>query len=132
MSLLLLGACGRAVPLDPPRPGPQDAEICAAIQARLPDRVAGEYRLSVSPDVANTAAWGSPAITWRCGVPQPDAYEPTASVLNLDEVLWFPQRSESGVRYTSVQQPHIEIEVPSLYPDPASVLKSLSPSLRAG
>lgn len=117
--------CGRTVTVQPPG-DIASAERCQALKEDLPDTFAGERRLSVNPDSAQTAAWGSPAIVWRCGVVT-DAADPNSQLIEVNGTTWQPEELESGVRFTTVgQAPRIELTVPSIYPSPAGLLARLS------
>lgn len=118
--------CGRTVTVQPPA-DPGTAQECQALQDDLPDTFAGERRLSVSPASTQTAAWGSPAIVWRCGVGVPAAYGAEAQLIEVNGTTWLPQELESGVRFTTIgKTPGIELTVPSIYPSPAGLLPRVS------
>jgi hypothetical protein len=92
----------------------------------LPATLAGEPRLAVTPDQGTTAAWGSPAIVWRCGVGAPAALEPTSQLITVDGVDWFPEELTQGVRFTTVgRTPATELTVPQEYANAASLLTQL-------
>lgn len=124
--LLLPGtaACGRAVTVDPPPAAATAA--CEALAAALPQTLRGEPRLAVTPDTGTTAAWGTPAIVWRCGVPRPTALAPTSQLVAVDGVDWFPELLSEGVRFTTVgRQPATELSVPAAHPNAAELLTEL-------
>ena len=99
---------------------------CKALQALLPQTLpGGQKRRATSPSSDNTAAWGDPAITLRCGVAEPGVinifsktYDPS-SVLStvVDGVCWITeQTSDNGFRFTAIkQQTYVEMDVPSAY-----------------
>lgn len=119
---LLVSACGRSVTVQIPETA-QDSASCGNLKDKLPDSLSGERRLSVDPNSAFTAAWGAPAIVWRCDVPPPSALGPASQILSVDGRDWFPEELERGVRFTSVNDaPRQELTVPADYPDPASLL----------
>lgn len=118
--------CGRTVTVRPPA-DLGVAQQCQVLKDDLPDTFAGERRLSVDPASAQTAAWGSPAIVWRCGVDVPATYEPDSQAIEVNGTTWLPQELESGVRFTTIgKSPGIELTVPSIYPSPAGLLARLS------
>ncbi|UFU07829.1 DUF3515 family protein [Ruania halotolerans] len=60
-----LAACGAPVEVEP---APEaSAPICAEVVRALPEELAGAERRSTTSQAS--AAWGDPAITFRCGVP---------------------------------------------------------------
>lgn len=118
--------CGRTVTVQPPA-DLGVAEECQVLEEDLPDIFGGERRLSVDPPSPQTAAWGSPAIVWRCGVGVPSTLEPNSQLIEVAETNWFPQELESGIRFTTVDtSPGVELTVPSIYPSPAGLLTQLS------
>ena len=117
--------CGRTVTVQPPDDSTV-ADRCQVLKEDLPDTFAGERRLSVSPDSVQTAAWGSPAIVWRCGV-GPTTVDPNSQLVEVNGTTWQPEELESGVRFTTLgKTPAIELTVPSIYPSPAGLLTRLS------
>ena len=127
--VLLIGstaiACGRAVSVQVPDTA-QDEERCRALKDALPDELAGERRLTVQPDAPFTAAWGAPAIVWRCDVPTPAALAADSQLIVVNGRDWYPEMLERGVRFSTVSaEPSQELTVPSDYPDPAGLLTLL-------
>lgn len=123
--LVLLG-CGRAVTVTPATPAPEDAIACEVLQSRLPATLASQARLAVTPDQGTTAAWGTPAIVWRCGVGEPAALQRTSQLVTINGVDWFPEELTDGFRFTTVgRSPATEITVPDDYPNAASLLTEM-------
>ncbi|MFZ9987961.1 MAG: DUF3515 family protein [Candidatus Nanopelagicales bacterium] len=123
-----LAACGRQVSVPPPE---SRADICA--QVALPASIAGAgSRPTSEPD---TAAWGEPPITYRCGVSRPAALDPTSKLLEVSGIGWLPLEASGGTAFIAVTWPsssppvYVEVLVPDAYAAPADVLADLSPAL---
>jgi hypothetical protein len=124
--LVLTPGCGRSVTVQPPADA-ADSPGCQSLKDDLPDTVAGEHRLAIAPPSPHTAAWGSPAVVWRCGVRVPTALAADSQLIVVDETEWLPESLEAGVRFTSLNKsPRIELTVPAIYPDPAGLLTTLT------
>jgi uncharacterized protein DUF3515 len=137
---LLLAGCGRgdagagvagdgAVRLAPPHPAPPAAARCAALARRLPSRLGGQPRRTVSPASPLTAAWGNPPITLRCGVPLPAALTPTSELVAVNGVSWFaePAGSATPSRFTEVRrEAYVEVGVPARYAPAGPILVAVS------
>jgi hypothetical protein len=126
----LLVGCGRQVAVPPPD---SPAATCATVT--LPDTIAGAgLRPTPEPD---TAAWGEPPITYRCGVARPAALTPTSRLLEVSGVGWLPLEGVGGTGFIAVTWPsetapvYVEVLVPGEYAAPADVLADLSPALAA-
>ncbi|XVQ13152.1 DUF3515 domain-containing protein [Spirillospora sp. CA-255316] len=119
---LLLAGCGDgAVQVPVPSPDAAGARLCAGL--RLPERVHEQPRRDTSPDSPLTAAWGSPAIALRCGVPRPAALRPTSQLVTVNGVDWFGEPAGRPVTFTAVsRQAYVEVTVPSKYSPPGDVL----------
>ncbi len=124
-----LSACGSGVLVDayPTEPG-TDVD-CQALLADLPASVGGLDRRGLDQDVP-AAAWGDPPVVLRCGVPTPDAFEPTSQCATFDDVDWFGEQTADGFRFTTVyRRVNVEVDVPAVH-DPASdVLIDLAASI---
>jgi hypothetical protein len=121
----LLAGCGSgAVRITPPAPEPAVARLCQGL--RLPEKVLGEESRDTIPDSPLTAAWGSPAIALRCGVPRPAALTPDAQLVTVNGVDWFGQPADRPVTFTAVaRQAYVEVTVPAKYSPPGDVLIEL-------
>ncbi len=116
--LLALAGCsqgGAPGAVSVPRPSAAAAKLCRALHRALPGTVDGLARRSTRPASDFTAAWGSPAIVLRCGVPTPDVltpgnahYNPTADAAEIDGVDWLPQtavRRHGAVHHHHARRP---------------------------
>lgn len=126
----LLAGCGRQVVVPAPD---MPAAPCAAVT--LPTTVAGAgLRPTTEPD---TAAWGEPPITYRCGVTRPTGLTPTSRLLDVSGVSWLPLEGVGGTGFVAVSWPsasqpvYVEVLVPDAYAAPADVLIDVSAALVA-
>ena len=126
--LLALSACrGGAVDVEPPAPDDQAASACNGLMASLPDTVQGAERRETSPEANVTAAWGDPAVILRCGVSSPAAYAPTAELVEVNGVEWFPEELERGYRFTTFgRAAFVEVTVPQDYRPEVNALVDLA------
>jgi len=113
------------------------AEECAQLTKDAPATVGGQKRRSTSPSSPLTAAWGDPAITLRCGVPEPGilvpgnpGYDPEADEAYLNGVAWLIQQTASGYTFTAVQRAvFVEVDVPNAYTPQTNALIDLGSDL---
>ena len=83
----------------------------------LPDTLDGRARREVVPDSSATAAWGSPPVRLRCGVPPPSALTATSEVLEVNGVEWFLDERGSAFVFTTVhRRTYVEVRVPGSTP----------------
>jgi hypothetical protein len=95
--------------------------------ARLPATVAGQESRDTDPASDLTAAWGDPAITVRCGVPDPAALTPEAQLFTINGVSWFPQQLSAGYVFTTYQRKtNVEVTVPDDYAPESGPVTELS------
>ncbi|MDN5744441.1 MAG: DUF3515 domain-containing protein [Nocardioidaceae bacterium] len=121
--LLLLTACGGPVDIDIDVPdlSGAEAEACAAFAADLPEVLNERARTEIEPSDAPAAAYGDPAIVVRCGVPEPEGFDLTASCERADGVGYFipdEQYEDQGldVRITTAgYEPRVDVLVPAEY-----------------
>ncbi|WP_339156650.1 DUF3515 domain-containing protein [Actinomadura luteofluorescens] len=128
---LLAAACGDgAVQVPAPSPGAATQRLCQGL--RLPEKVHGQKRRDTSPDSPLTAAWGSPAIALRCGVPLPATLRQTSQLVTINGIDWFGQPADRPVTFTAVaRQAYVEVTVPPKYNPAGDVLIELGPSIKA-
>lgn len=68
----------------------------------------------------------------RCGVPSPAAYEPTAELVEVDGVEWFPEELERGYRFTTFgRSAFVEVTVPDDYRPEVNALVDLAAAVDA-
>jgi Protein of unknown function (DUF3515) len=129
-----------AVAVAPPTPSSGAAKACADLSRRLPGTVDGRSRRRASPSSPLTAAWGDPAITLRCGVPEPQIlrpgskdYNPQADVVYANGVAWLIEPTADGYRFTAIQRAVlIEVDVPAAYLPETDALPDLANAVIAG
>ncbi|WP_285493287.1 DUF3515 domain-containing protein [Actinomadura sp. NBRC 104425] len=126
---LLLSGCGAgAVQVPVPTPDAATARLCAGL--RLPEKVHGQQRRDTTPESPLTAAWGSPAIALRCGVPRPAGLRPDSQLMTINGVDWFGVPADRPVTFTAVaRQAYVEVTVPAKYAPPGDVLIELGSAI---
>lgn len=128
--LPLAGCGGESVAV--PRPAGAAAKDCRALHRLLPKTLHGLARRQTSPASDYTAAWGSPAIVLRCGVPQPAMLsvrkDPDAEAADLGGVNWLPETVNTvDVRMTATgRQAYVEVTVPARYTGKADSTDALT------
>ena len=84
--------------------------------SELPRTVADQPERDTDPESPLTAAWGDPAITVRCGVPDPAALTPISQLITVNDVDWFPEELSSSYVFTSYErETNVEVTVPDDY-----------------
>jgi hypothetical protein len=143
---LLLTACGGGgggrVPVAAPTTTGAVAQQCAALQKALPQTLMSLTRRDTSPDSANTAAWGDPAVTLRCGAGMPSVLDPHSKDYNpegdnlsgaeIGGVCWASvhDQADNSFTFSSVdQQAIVEVHVPGAYYGKQSPLGELAPAV---
>ncbi|WP_089324786.1 DUF3515 domain-containing protein [Actinomadura meyerae] len=130
LALPLAGCGDGAVQVPVPSPDAAVARLCEGL--RLPAKVRGQERRDTSPGSPLTAAWGSPAIALRCGVPRPAALKPESQLVTINGVDWFGVPVDRPVTFTAVgRQAYVEVTVPPKYNPAGDVLIELGPSITA-
>lgn len=129
--LALLAACGDgAVQVPVPQPDAATTRLCKGL--RLPEKVRGQERRDTSPRSPLTAAWGSPPIALRCGVPRPEGLRPRSQLVTINGIDWFGRPADRPVTFTAVaRQAYVEVTVPPKYNPAGDVLIELGPLIKA-
>lgn len=88
-----------------------------------------------------TAAWGHPAVTWRCGVPEPTGFRVGVETIAVNDVQWYRHDAGDSSTWTAVDRGvYVEVDLPDAYqgvllteltPAIAAVLPAVTPSPRA-
>jgi len=66
----------------------------------------------------------------RCGVKAPEAYSQTSQLLTVNNVNWYPEELQAGVRFTSIETSEfVEVSLPSEYDSTAEILTELSSAI---
>jgi len=133
---LVAGCSADTVAVQPARPTGQDAEACAALEAALPDRVAGQERRGVEPADGYAAAWGDPPIVLRCGTGPGRGFDAFSRCQVANGVDWYvPESQVQGrpleVTMTTVGRAvNVEVVLPEDYFPPAAAMVDLAPALK--
>jgi hypothetical protein len=113
-------------------PAASGGATCRELVNRLPTTVAAAKQRGVTPADSGTAAWGDPAITFRCGVAAPAGFAGGTQLLQVDTVLWLPEKLTAGYRFTAKSSAgYVEVDVPAHYSPVADVLVDLGPAVAA-
>lgn len=98
-----------------PSPGAEAAGLCEDLDQLLPQRVNGLERTDPEPASELTAAWGSPAIILRCGVPRPDGMNDLdGDGVDVNGVGWLMEKQSDGsFRFTTaLREAYVEVTLP--------------------
>jgi hypothetical protein len=98
---------------------PRAATVCRALVSQLPDMVRDRAQRPVTAGPEQNAAYGDPAITMSCGLPQP-SFPPTDLVYPLDTVCWHADESpaDATVWTTVDREVAVQVRVPKSYDSP--------------
>jgi len=113
------------VPIQVQSPPPDSTAPCAALIAALPDEIdPGVRRRPVTGDAGRTAAWGDPAVTLECGVPEPDRPDEPAQV---NGVTWSVRDIGPGFRWTTRDTSVlVAVDIPDAYENGAELVNPLA------
>lgn len=128
---VLAAGCGvtSAPPVAEPSPSGPVADACRMVMARLPGTVAGLPRTATG---TNTASWGDPAVTMRCGVPRPSGLTSTSRCDEVDGVGWYSEEFTEAWRFTTIgRSGYLEVTVPAVHSPAADALVDLAPAASA-
>lgn len=106
--------------------GAGDSDSCAALDDALPDTFGDYHRITATPDWAGghgldgALAWvaeGREPVVLRCGVEQPESYEPGAQLTQIDDVPWFQdtelaEGSTAGIWYALGRSDLVAVSLP--------------------
>jgi hypothetical protein len=105
-------------------PGAGDP-VCARLAARLPATLHGQQRRATTSPSPAVAAWGDPAIVWRCGVTPPGPTENECT--QVDGVDWVRVPLSDGSSFTTYgREPAVQLLVPRAYAPEPLLLPALS------
>ena len=103
------------VPVAAPALAERDALVCRALLSQLPDSIRDLTRRPVTAGPEQNAAYGDPAITLACGTAKP-AVPPTADVLVMDGVCWYPAEGPQATVFTAIdRETPVQLTVPASY-----------------
>ena len=127
---LLLAGCASSAPelpvvdVAPGTAAPGCAALIAALPASLGEKIPARR---VRPSSGSTAAWGSPPITLRCGVPRGSIRDDRYV---FDSVAWLVHDDGATHRWTTAdRRVPVEVVIPDAYDAQAELLITLSPAL---
>lgn len=128
---LVLAGCGSDLAVTPPEPDDASATTCRRLVAELPATLNAQPQRTTDPRSPLTAAWGTPGIALRCGVAEPDAYDPTAQLITVNGVDWFPEEYTEGYVFTTWgREVRVEVAVPDDYAPEVNPLVDLAPVIK--
>ncbi len=92
-----------------PAPG-ADGRWCGALDDALPRQLADQDRRELANPSPGVAAWGSPAVILRCGLPDPAELTCASHLTQFTDktgasVSWLQLSDESSVTYIAVDRP---------------------------
>lgn len=106
---------------------PQDGgdPACADMAARLPERLLDRERVDTSVTSPAVAAWGRPAIIWRCGVTPPGPT--TEQCVTVNGVDWVVDPLHDGTGFVTYgRTPAVQVLVPRAYEPETFALTALA------
>jgi hypothetical protein len=106
---------------------------CSRLHAGLPSSLAGRDARDVTPASRRTAAWGSPAVTLRCGVERPAGLGKQSQLVVVDGVGWYLRSDDPPFVFTAVDRvSYVEVRVPRGVPrsEATAPLADLASSLK--
>ena len=121
-------ACSSSLDVDPAQGS--ENKFCADLGAILSVSLGGALLRDTNPGSPGTKAWGDPAIVLRCGVATPNTFSAASQLLTVNNVNWYPEELQAGVRFTSVETSEfVEVSIPSDYDTTAEILTDLSSAI---
>jgi hypothetical protein len=98
---------------------------CTTMADRLPSRLLDHGRVATSPTSPAVAAWGEPAIIWRCGVTPPGPT--TQDCIAVNGIDWVVQPLDDGTGFVTYgRDPAVQVLVPDDYAPETFALTALS------
>ena len=108
-------------PVDVAAPAGGADPACARLADRLPATLHGQGRRATTSASPAVAAWGDPAIVWRCGVTPPGPTQDECTQVNGVDWVRVPLRDGSSFT-TYGRQPAVQVLVPRAYaPEPLTL-----------
>ncbi|MGL4172577.1 MAG: DUF3515 domain-containing protein [Actinomycetota bacterium] len=89
---------------------------CVQMAERLPRTIRGDTRVGVSTSSPAVAAWGRPAVIWRCGVTPPGPT--TQECITVNGIDWIRTPLQDGSSFTTYgREPASQVLVPRNGPE---------------
>jgi hypothetical protein len=119
------------VQMDAPTLSAADQQVCLAVTSQLPTQLRNLPARKVSAGPEQNAAYGDPAITVRCGVPQPKMCQTVtpgqtgcvpldADLLVMNGVCWYGDDGPATKLFTTMdREVAVQVGVPASYDQPA-------------
>ncbi|WP_432557415.1 DUF3515 family protein [Granulicoccus sp. GXG6511] len=125
-----LVACAGPVSITEPEVDPATRQLCERIVNELPRTVLNVPQRDTTGTIS--AAWGTPPITFKCGVPEPAAMATDTRCFDVNGVGWFAEEGEGGWLFTTIgREVRIELGVPSKYAPEADALVDVADAIKA-
>ena len=126
--LVGVSACSSSLSVEPAEGA--ENQFCTDLGAILPVSLGGALLRDTNPNSPATKAWGDPAIVLRCGAAIPTAYSASSQLLTVNDVNWYPEELEAGMRFTSMETSElVEVSLPAAYQNTADILTELSSAI---
>jgi hypothetical protein len=98
---------------------------CASMADRLPTLLLHQRRAPTSTSSPAVAAWGDPAIIWRCGVTPPGPT--TNDCITVDGIDWVVDPLDDGTGFVTYgRDPAVQVLVPTAYAPETFALPALA------
>jgi hypothetical protein len=105
--------------------------VCRAVLSQLPTTVRDLPQRPVTAGPEQNAAYGDPAVTVTCGVPQPKV-APESVVLTMNRVCWYNEQHGDATVWTTIgREVPVAVTVPSSYAQPAQWANEFSDTVVA-
>ncbi|WP_425309430.1 DUF3515 family protein [Ammonicoccus fulvus] len=130
LAITLTTACAGPVSVAEPEVDPETRRICGDIVTDLPRTVLDAPRRDTTGVIS--AAWGTPPITFLCGVPKPAAMATDTRCFEVSGIGWFAQEGEGGWLFTTIGR-HVTVQlgVPNKYAPEANALVEVAAAIEA-
>ena len=108
---------------------------CGRLHHELPDSLDGRDRRDTEPASARTAAWGTPPVVLRCGVPRPEGLAADSELIEVEGVSWYLDEQFPPYVFTVVDRgTYVQVRVPRSVPraQATAPLVDLAEAVREG
>ncbi|MGX7679472.1 DUF3515 domain-containing protein [Jatrophihabitans sp. DSM 45814] len=112
----------------PPAPGVATQEACVKVFAGLPVQLGDLAPRKTDTDSSFVAAWGDPAIVFRCGVTKSAVFgtPQAADPIDVNGVIWQPDPQQKQTVYTTIDRKpyYVDLTVPAGQAQPLDELSA--------
>lgn len=127
-AVLVLSACAGPVGVAEPDVDPATRQLCERMVQDLPATLLDVPARDTTGTIS--AAWGTPPITFACGVPEPAAMQTDTRCFEVNGVGWFAEEGEGGWLFTTIgREVRVQLGVPSEYAPEADALVDVAPAI---